>query len=252
MMPITVPGYCACRQQAHASILVQGTCTGSHLSTANRTRLTNLKKPKNVATGSFVRVAPWISGQSQAVMRRESQLLPGGPPPTPLCIHALSAQLPCPFQISLSAHLKAVLLYPSLDQTLQHTRPHPIRPLPSQPASPIVSSLHSHPPPVIQSHKMLHRVLPSLASSPALLAAPSRLLAAGSPLNFTHLYSTQPSTDEIGPGPGSRSRSLDQAQAAHETSNTSGPDSSPARSPDAPADPADLAANRWAPAAVLL
>jgi hypothetical protein len=64
------------------------------------------------------------------------------------------------------------------------------------------------------------------------------------PLADTHVYSTQRSTDEIGPGPGSRSRSIDQATAAGETSNTSGPESAPARSPDAPADPADLAANR--------
>jgi hypothetical protein len=92
---------------------------------------------------------------------------------------------------------------------------------------------------------MLHRVLPAVLPSPALLIAPSRLLASGSPLTLFR-YSTQPSTDEIGPGPGSRSRSLDQAQAAHEASNTSGPESFPARSPDAPADPADLAANRCA------
>lgn len=57
-------------------------------------------------------------------------------------------------------------------------------------------------------------------------------------------YSTQPSTDEIGPGPGSRSRSVAQAQTAGETSTTSGPESAPARSPDAPADPPDLANNR--------
>lgn len=56
-------------------------------------------------------------------------------------------------------------------------------------------------------------------------------------------YSTQPANDsELGPGPGSRSRGIAPAEAAG-AANT---DSGPARSPDAPADPADLAANRGA------
>lgn len=82
---------------------------------------------------------------------------------------------------------------------------------------------------------MLQRLLPALSSR---VPACRLLSVAQSP------YSTQPSTDEIGPGPGSRSRSINQAKAAGETSNTSGPESAPARSPDAPADPADLATNR--------
>lgn len=82
---------------------------------------------------------------------------------------------------------------------------------------------------------MLHRLCAA-----SVLPAGSRALAAAHRLP----YSTQPSTDEIGAGPGSRSRSLKQAQASGETSSTSGPETAPARSPDAPADPADLAANR--------
>eukprot|EP00775_Hariotina_reticulata_P004922 gene4922-5165_t len=53
-------------------------------------------------------------------------------------------------------------------------------------------------------------------------------------------------TDEvmIGPGPGSRSRSVEQAEASGQLSSTAGPQSAPARSPDAPADPAQLSGNR--------
>jgi len=86
---------------------------------------------------------------------------------------------------------------------------------------------------------LLQRLLPFSAASQSC----ARLLASSSPTHVVR-YSTERSNDEIGPGPGSRSRSLDQARAAHDTSTTSGPESSPARSPDAPADPADLAANR--------
>jgi hypothetical protein len=81
--------------------------------------------------------------------------------------------------------------------------------------------------------RMLQRLLPLSGR-----VASCRLLSAQT------AYSTQQSTNKIGPGPGSRSRSLDQAKGASETSTTSGPESAPARSPDAPADPADLANNR--------
>jgi hypothetical protein len=87
---------------------------------------------------------------------------------------------------------------------------------------------------LLAAGKMLQRLLPTLSSR----VASCRLLSAQT------AYSTQQSTNKIGPGPGSRSRSLDQAKAANETSTTSGPGSAPARSPDAPADPADLAHNR--------
>jgi hypothetical protein len=83
-------------------------------------------------------------------------------------------------------------------------------------------------------------MMTAMAACRSVSAARAHMLPAARALAAS--YSTQRATEAPGPGPGPRTRSMDQAAASGEAASADA--GAPVRSPDAPADPAELQNNR--------